>query len=82
MTPNAGGPPFAAANRRILTKREEQVRDLLLDGMLYKEIGDALGLSISTVRSHQRNLYHKCGVHTRCELCKLWRMGNCQSQMV
>lgn len=50
-----------------LTPREEQVLTLLASGFLYKEIGDQLGISVETVRSHVKNICQKMHVRNRVE---------------
>lgn len=50
-----------------LSKREEEILDLLAKGYRYKEIADALGISFDTVRSHLRNIYEKLHVSSRTE---------------
>ncbi len=50
-----------------LTDRERQVLDQLVKGYLYKEIADALGIGVETVRRHLSNIYAKLHVHTRTE---------------
>lgn len=51
-----------------LTPREREVLDLLIEGRAYKKIGDDLGVSIDTVRSHVRKVYAKLHVHSRTEI--------------
>jgi DNA-binding NarL/FixJ family response regulator len=50
-----------------LTSREQEILALLARGKLYKEIGDHLSISISTVRAHLRNIYEKLHVRSRTE---------------
>src|SRR5215475_7767894 len=50
-----------------LTKREHEILALLAKGYLYKEIGDQLGISISTVRAHLHTVYEKLHVQSRTE---------------
>lgn len=50
-----------------LSKREQDVLELLAKGYRYKEIADALSLSFDTVRSHLRSIYDKLHVHSRTE---------------
>jgi DNA-binding NarL/FixJ family response regulator len=48
-----------------LTEREEETLALLAQGLLYKEIGEKLGISYSTVRAHVRHIYEKLHVQSR-----------------
>jgi len=48
-----------------LTKRETEILTLLAKGYLYKEIGDQLGISLSTVRAHLHAIYEKLHVQSR-----------------
>jgi DNA-binding NarL/FixJ family response regulator len=48
-----------------LTDRERAVLVALSEGQQYKEIADALGISINTVRKYIKNIYEKLQVNTR-----------------
>ena len=48
-----------------LSPREMDVLELLAEGHRYKDIGDKLYISISTVRSHIQKIYDKLHVHNR-----------------
>jgi DNA-binding NarL/FixJ family response regulator len=48
-----------------LTKRENEVMQLLSEGFSYKDIAEKLFLSISTIRSHIYNIYLKLHVRSR-----------------
>ena len=48
-----------------LSKREKEVLQFLARGLLYKEISDELGISMSTVRTHLLSIYNKLHVHSR-----------------
>jgi DNA-binding CsgD family transcriptional regulator len=50
-----------------LSVREKEVVDLLLQGKSNKEIALALGVSVSTVEFHLKNVYRKLGVRSRTE---------------
>ena len=50
-----------------LSQRETQVLTLLASGFIYKEIGDQLGISMETVRSHVKNICQKMHVRNRVE---------------
>jgi DNA-binding NarL/FixJ family response regulator len=61
--------PAAAARKspevEYLSPKECQIMEALSEGSHYKEIADALGISIDTVRTHLRRIYHKLHVHSR-----------------
>jgi DNA-binding NarL/FixJ family response regulator len=50
-----------------LTAREQDVLDQLAAGGRNREIGERLGLSEETVKTHLRRIYRKLGVHSRGE---------------
>lgn len=60
---------------RILTKREQEIFELLVINKSTKEIASLLGISEKTVRNHISNTMQKLGVKGRCnaiiELLKL-----------
>jgi len=50
-----------------LSDREIEVLELLAEGLSNPEIAKQLFISLSTVKSHTRNIYGKLGVHKRKE---------------
>ena len=60
---------------KILTKREQQIFELLVLNKSTREIANKLGISEKTVRNHISNTMQKLGVKGRCnaiiELLKL-----------
>ena len=56
-----------------LTKREMQVAELCVNGMINKEIADQLGISQRTVEVHKNNLYKKLGINNNIELMHYMR---------
>ena len=63
---------FQTAHQRgekqnLLSAREQAVLDCLAQGLAYKQIGDQLGLSINTIRTHLRHIYEKLHVQSRTE---------------
>jgi DNA-binding NarL/FixJ family response regulator len=48
-----------------LTEREQEILQLLVDGLLYKQIADRLGISANTAKKHVMNIYEKLHVNTR-----------------
>jgi DNA-binding NarL/FixJ family response regulator len=60
LTPSAGG-------EESLSQREQQVLSLLASGFIYKEIGDQLGIGVTTVRTYVINICQKMQVRNRLE---------------
>jgi DNA-binding NarL/FixJ family response regulator len=54
-------------NENQLSAREQAVLDCLARGLPYKQIGDELGISINTIRTHLRHIYEKLHVQSRTE---------------
>ena len=50
-----------------LSGREQQVLALLAEGLLYKEIGDRLGITVGTIKQHLHRVYDKLHVQNRTE---------------
>ncbi len=48
-----------------LTTREKEILYSLVDGLSYKKIADKYVVSISTIRTHICNIYHKLHVHSK-----------------
>ena len=51
-----------------VTKREQEVLELLADGRGNREIAESLGISARTAQKHLENLFKKFNVHDRTEL--------------
>ena len=51
----------------VLSDREHDVLGLLAQGLLYKEIGDRLGITTGTVKQHIHRIYEKLHVQNRTE---------------
>ena len=56
------------ATKVALSKQEENIKALILEGKTNKEIATELFISISTVKTHITNIYNKLNVSTRGEL--------------
>jgi DNA-binding NarL/FixJ family response regulator len=56
-----------ADETKCLTRREYEILTHLAKGSQYKEIAEALSVSIATVRSHIQNIYDKLHVRSRTE---------------
>ena len=59
--------PPAAGELAELSEREQQVLDLLSQGLIYKEIADKLQIGYETVHTYIRRIYEKLQVRTRTE---------------
>lgn len=66
-------PPASKENELSqLSKREEEVLNLLAQGYLCKEISDTLGISNHTVDTYRRRIYEKLHVHSRAQATALY----------
>jgi DNA-binding NarL/FixJ family response regulator len=54
----------ASPTRLDLTEREHAVLQSLVKGLSYKQVATKLNISIDTVRTHIRSVYHKLQVHS------------------
>ena len=57
--------PSPHTTQPALTKREQELLQLITDGMRNKEIAATLGISEETVHSHLKNIFEKLGVNDR-----------------
>jgi DNA-binding NarL/FixJ family response regulator len=57
-----------------LTKREDEILELLIQGLSYKEIAAKCFISPETMNSHIKNIYQKLNVHSRAQINA--RFGN------
>lgn len=53
-----------------LTEKEKIVLQLLVDGLLYKEIADQMQVGIDAIKKHTQKIYEKLQVRTRSEAIK------------
>jgi DNA-binding NarL/FixJ family response regulator len=56
----------------LLTRREREVIDLIVQGRTNRAIAEHLFLSEKTVKNHVNNIYGKLGVASRSEAIALW----------
>ena len=63
----SSGQQKAADELSELSEREQQVLDLLSQGLIYKEIADKLNIGYETVHTYIRRIYEKLQVRTRTE---------------
>jgi DNA-binding NarL/FixJ family response regulator len=59
----------------VLAPREQQVLELLVEGLFYKEIAKKLGISISTVGTYVKRIYEKLHCTNRWEIVARSRQG-------
>lgn len=52
----------------VLTQREKEITELIMDGLTNQEIADKLFISIKTVKTHIYNIYQKLDIKNRTEL--------------
>ena len=50
-----------------LSEREKEVYGLLCKGLLDREIGNVLNISLETIKKHNKNIYLKLGARNRTE---------------
>ncbi|RZI82358.1 MAG: response regulator transcription factor [Rubrivivax sp.] len=67
IRPAANAATTSVSMPEALSKRESQVLDLVGRGFTYPEISRQLGVSLTTVQTHVRNIYGKLDVHTKTE---------------
>ncbi len=60
--------PSLQVEEATLTKREQEILDLLGEGHSYKHIAATLCLSLSTIQSHVKIIYGKLQIHSRGEI--------------
>lgn len=67
--------PKAAKEGDILTPRQHQIVDALVDGLSYKMIADKLEISIDTVRDHIKRIYRSLEVNSKAEVIRKSLLG-------
>ncbi len=65
----------SASEVEQLTRREQEILALLAKGAFYKEIADALKISLSTVRTHIQHIYEKLHVQSRTDAARKYLDG-------
>jgi DNA-binding NarL/FixJ family response regulator len=55
----------------VLTKRENEIANAILEGLSYNSISKKLYISIDSVRSHIRNIYKKLNINSKAQLFKI-----------
>ena len=54
----------------LLTQKEKEIVQGLVDGLSYKMIADTASISIETVRTHIKNIYKKLHVHCKADVIR------------
>jgi len=57
----------------VLSDHELQISRLLVDGLTYQQVAEALNLSVNGIRYHIKNIYKKLHVHSKGALLKHFR---------
>ncbi|WP_207916526.1 LuxR family transcriptional regulator [Micromonospora sp. KC723] len=70
---STAGTPVDAAPRHRLSEREQEVAELVLAGLTYREIGDRLFISAKTVEHHVARMRSRLHCANRAELLALLR---------
>ena len=73
--------PETADNTSKLSPREREVLDLLARGFTFKEVSDALGISVTTVGTHIRHMYEKLHVHSRAQAVAAYTMSSGRDEL-
>lgn len=60
-----------AVKKYNLTKREQTILGLLLQGMENAQICDQLSITVNTLKKHILNIYRKLGIRNRVQMFKL-----------
>ncbi|MEZ4942644.1 MAG: response regulator transcription factor [Saprospiraceae bacterium] len=58
-----------------LSEQELTISRLLVDGLSYQEVADAVGISLNGVRYHVKNIYKKLHINSKGALLKRFRAG-------
>ena len=78
-SPNGPAPPppplewYRVCN---LTDRERKICELIVEGLMAKQVAFVLDIAEATVRTHMGNIFRKSNVHSRSQLIRrLWAAG-------
>lgn len=63
-------PKQKAKEDALLTARQQEIVDGIVDGLSYKLVADRLGISIDTVRTHIKHIYRALNINSKGELMK------------
>ena len=68
---NNNAPATSGKELDVLSSREQEVLQFLVDGFVYKEIAEKLFISPATVRTHIANIYQKLHVRSKAQAIKI-----------
>ena len=54
-----------SSGKTVLTKREKEILNKLIEGSSFRAIGDSISVNVETLRSDFRNIYKKIHLHFR-----------------
>lgn len=69
-----------AARLHTLTEKESEVYDLYLQGKKAAEIAEICGITINTVKFHNKNIYEKLCINSRKELLRYAKFGEAERE--
>lgn len=64
------GSPKGARERGLLTAREREITQLIVEGKSSKEVAAALNISVKTAETHRAHIMHKLDLHSLSELVR------------
>lgn len=67
FTPSKTGPTIHTDLLEMLSDREVEILQMLVSDLSAPQIAERLHISVTTMRTHTRNIYSKLGVHSRFE---------------
>jgi len=68
-------PRTAQLQPESLNEQELKISRLLVDGLSYQEVADAINITVNGVRYHIKNIYAKLHIKSKGELLKRYREG-------
>lgn len=66
----------ALSKLSLLSAREREVAELMVEGCANKAVANRLGIGVRTVETHRANVLSKLGIRTVPELMRLWMHMN------
>lgn len=67
--------PASTPPSSLLTPRQAEIVQGIVDGLSYKLIADKYGISVETVRDHIKKIYKKLQVNSKAEVINKWIKG-------